>query len=104
MSCPRCHPPVASQQPTTCRSRLAAWLIPGAVFAVVPKCPACVAAYVALATGVSLSWTAAAWLRFALIAVCCLICLLLAIKPLRRLLSHRPAASLSLDHIFRKLS
>jgi Flp pilus assembly protein TadB len=49
---------------------LAGWIAPGAALAMVPKCPACIAAYIALATGVGVSMTAAAYIRFALISVC----------------------------------
>lgn len=46
------------------------WLAPAVLLALVPKCPACVAAYIALATGIGISFTAAAYLHGALIAVC----------------------------------
>jgi hypothetical protein len=45
------------------------WMIPVTVLALVPKCPACVAAYVLLFTGVGLSLAVAAAMRWALIAV-----------------------------------
>jgi hypothetical protein len=48
----------------------AGWVAPGAALAIVPKCPACVAAYIALATGVGVSMTTAADIRIALIAAC----------------------------------
>lgn len=43
------------------------WLVPLATLALIPKCPACVAAYALLLTGVGLSFTAAAALRWVLI-------------------------------------
>jgi hypothetical protein len=49
---------------------LTAKAIPVAILAVLPKCPACLAAYVALGTGIGLSLTAATYLRLSLIVAC----------------------------------
>ena len=49
---------------------LTAKVVPVAILAVLPKCPACLAAYVALGTGIGLSLTAATYLRLLLIVVC----------------------------------
>ena len=49
---------------------LTAKVVPLAVLAVLPKCPACLAAYVALGTGIGLSLTAATYIRLSLIVVC----------------------------------
>lgn len=49
---------------------IAGWLIPGTLLAFFPKCPLCIAGYVALATGLGLSLTVAAYLRWALLAAC----------------------------------
>ena len=48
---------------------LAGWVVPGTILAIMPKCPACLAAYVAVATGLALPTTVAASLRVALIAL-----------------------------------
>jgi hypothetical protein len=49
---------------------LTAKVVPVAILAVLPKCPACLAAYVALGTGIGLSLTAATYLRVSLIVAC----------------------------------
>jgi hypothetical protein len=48
----------------------AGWLIPGTLLAFFPKCPLCVAGYVALATGLGISLTAATYLRWTLLVLC----------------------------------
>jgi len=40
-------------------------LAPSAIVALLPKCPACVAAYLALGTGIGVSVTAAQWVQTA---------------------------------------
>ena len=46
------------------------WLVPAIVLAAMPKCPACVAAYVGMATGLGISVSSAAQLRGAALVVC----------------------------------
>lgn len=46
-----------------------AWLLPSALLAFVPKCPACLAAYLAIWTGIGLSLSTATYLRWVLISL-----------------------------------
>ena len=59
-----------------------AWALPSATLLLMPKCPVCLAAYVALWTGVGLSLHAAAYLRWTLLALSTLTLLSLAVKHL----------------------
>lgn len=47
----------------------AGWALPSALLVLMPKCPACIAGYIALATGVGISFAAATYLRTGLIVV-----------------------------------
>ena len=75
------------------RSRgVAAWLVPGGLLVLMPKCPVCLAGYVAAATGLGLSVPEASGLRTLLIALCCASLAYLAIRLLsRHKTSTRPA-------------
>jgi hypothetical protein len=77
----------AGKKPPTWRRRtreISAWILPSAVLALVPKCPACLAAYVTLWTGLGLSLSAATYLRWALLFLCVATLLFLIVKRLNR--------------------
>jgi high-affinity Fe2+/Pb2+ permease len=60
------------------------WIMPTALLMLVPKCPACVAGYVLLWTGVGLSITAAGFLRTTLIVLCVAALVYLALRRIVR--------------------
>lgn len=60
------------------------WGVPALVLFLLPKCPMCVAAYVATFTGIGLSIEAATWVRDSMLAVCALTMTVLAVRMLRR--------------------
>lgn len=48
----------------------AGWIVPGMMLILMPKCPACLAGYVALVSGIGMSLPVATAVRTGLIAVC----------------------------------
>ncbi len=79
--------------PPCCRHRrllrvrsVTEWLLPGAVLALLPKCPFCLAAYVALGTGLAITPASATVLLRALTTICIGA---LALRLAKRIMKHR---------------
>ena len=72
---------------------IAGWIVPTATLALLPKCPACVAAYLALATGIGISLPAATYLRAMLVVLCVASLVFIAARRLRSLIARGDSAS-----------
>jgi len=64
---------------------IAGCIVPGAILALLPKCPVCFAAYLMMATGISISVAAAVSLRAFLVVVCVSSLVLLGRRHIRNL-------------------
>ena len=63
---------------------IAGWVISSATLVLLPKCPACLAAYVALLTGVGISVASASNLRTSLLILCVVTLLCLTVTRFRK--------------------
>jgi hypothetical protein len=76
--------------PTRLRSvrEILAWVLPGAALVLMPKCPACVATYIALWSGIGLSLSEATYLRWVLLIICASSLLFLIVRRLERFVAN----------------
>jgi hypothetical protein len=70
----------------------ARWIVPGAILAIVPKCPLCLAAYIAAGAGIGVSLTAATYMRLSLIILCAASLLVVTVRYLRSFVIPRNSA------------
>jgi hypothetical protein len=77
------------KRPVPRRMNMTGWLVPSAVLVLMPKCPACLAAYIAMATGLGISLPTAANVRSMLIALCIASLCWLAIRTMHRVMASR---------------
>jgi len=66
---------------------IAGWILPSVTLALLPKCPVCVAAYVALATGIGISLPTATYLRAMLVVLCVASLVFITARRLRSLIA-----------------
>jgi hypothetical protein len=76
---------------------IAGWMIPSATLVLLPKCPACVVAYVALFSGVGISVAGASHLQTSLLILCVATLFCLALKRLCRLASQNKAMATGVE-------
>ena len=86
------NPPPSNATATRRVANFVEWALPITTLALIPKCPACVAAYVLLFTGVGLSFPAAAAVRWALIVLSFAALGYLLVRAVRRALARHATA------------
>jgi hypothetical protein len=86
----------ASHQRTWLRRarEAAGWIVPGAVLALMPKCPICLAAYVALGTGFTMSCSSAHILMRVLTVLCISTLALCVVRRVVSFRQHKPTPNL----------
>jgi hypothetical protein len=93
MNTPRCCHPTRRGCDNTSRllhgREIASWIVPGAALALMPKCPACLAGYVAAVTGLGLSFSTAAHLRLSLLILSVTALVYLVLKTAGRSILRR---------------
>ena len=68
---------------------IAGWIVPSATLALLPKCPLCVAAYVALLSGAGISISTATYLRTSLLTLCLAALLFVALRRIGRIIRNK---------------
>jgi len=69
------------------------WLVSGGLLVLIPKCPVCLAGYIAAFSGIGLSVQVASGLRWVLLALCIVSLALLSCRLVRRFLGCSSASA-----------
>ncbi|MGB2834303.1 MAG: hypothetical protein WBC30_01650, partial [Candidatus Sulfotelmatobacter sp.] len=80
----------------------AGWALPAGILALLPKCPACIVAYLAIGSGIGISISTATYLRIGLITLCAASLTYFAVSRAHRYLARRPEAKPSQNHFAAK--
>lgn len=67
---------------------VSAWVFTAIFFVLTPKCPACLAAYISLGTGLGLSFSFASYLRCGILSLCAVLFTYLFARRLHRICSE----------------
>ena len=62
----------------------AGYVVPSAILVLLPKCPACIVAYLAMGAGIGVTMTTAAALRVILLVLCVTCLAVVTVKRVRR--------------------
>jgi hypothetical protein len=78
---------LSSRSPARAVGRAVRWIVPSVVLAAMPKCPLCLAAYVALFTGFGISLAAASFAWWFVAVGCVSVLVYLALSAIRGLVA-----------------
>jgi hypothetical protein len=71
------------------------WIVPTAILALIPKCPACLAGYAVIGTSVAVSLSTFAQMRLALVILCIALLSFLGINSILRVVTRMAAKTRS---------